>query len=204
MKTFDSDSLDWQKGDDLLPAIIQDAETAAVLMLGYMNKAALEQTLVTQKVTFYSRSKQRLWVKGESSGHYLNLVSIQQDCDNDTLLIQAQPQGPTCHLGTPTCFAEAVTPIWQILQQLETVIKQRARDQDQASYSVTLLQTGINRVAQKVGEEAVETVIASLAENDDKLCSELADLFYHILVLLQLRELSLSQVLAVLQSRFKG
>ena len=201
MSPFNSNILDWEKDRGLLPAVVQDANTGTVLMLGYMNKVALETTLKTKKVTFFSRSRQALWVKGETSGNYLNLISIAADCDNDSLLITANPDGPTCHLNTPSCFKNNDNHSWQILPHLEAVIAQRKNALPHDSYTSALINEGINKVAQKVGEEAVETVIAALKENDKSLCNEMADLLYHALVLLQCRELSIADVLAVLKSR---
>lgn len=194
-------AIDWEKCQGLVPAIIQHAKTAEVLMLGYMNREALQQTLDTKKVTFFSRTKQRLWVKGETSGNYLQLVSITQDCDQDSLLIQVNPQGNTCHLDKPTCFEETTLTDWQFLSTLEKTIDQRACELPDSSYTASLIKKGIHAVSQKVGEEGVETVIAALAESDDKLCNEAADLIYHLLVLLRLRKLSLHDVIAILRKR---
>lgn len=194
-------TIDWEKCQGLVPAIIQHAKTAEVLMLGYMNREALQQTLDTKKVTFFSRTKQRLWVKGETSGNYLQLVGITQDCDQDSLLIQVNPQGNTCHLDKPTCFEETTPTDWQFLSTLEKIIDQRACELPDNSYTASLIKKGIHAVSQKVGEEGVETVIAALAESDDKLCNEAADLIYHLLVLLRLRKLSLHDVIAVLRKR---
>lgn len=194
-------AIDWEKCQGLVPAIIQHAKTAEVLMLGYMNREALQQTLETKKVTFFSRSKQRLWVKGETSGNYLQLIRITQDCDQDTLLVQVNPQGNTCHLDKPTCFTQTNLTDWQFLSTLEKTIEQRARELPDGSYTASLMKKGIHAVSQKVGEEGVETVIAALAESDDKLCNEVADLLYHVLVLLRLRKLSLHDVIAILKKR---
>ena len=190
--------LDWNKQNGLLPAIVQDADTGQVLMLGYMNADALEETLRSRKVTFYSRSRNRLWTKGESSGHYLALDSIDADCDNDSLLVQARPQGPTCHLQRSSCFAEAPR---HFLAELEQRIAARRTADPQASYSRRLMDKGLPKVAQKVGEEAVETVIAALAEDKPALLNESADLLYHLLVLLQCKDVALAEVIAVLKQR---
>lgn len=190
--------LDWNKQNGLLPAIVQDADTGQVLMLGYMNADALEETLRSRKVTFFSRSRNRLWTKGESSGHYLALDSIDADCDNDSLLVQARPQGPTCHLQRSSCFAEAPR---HFLAELEQRIAARRTADPQASYSRRLMDKGVPKVAQKVGEEAVETVIAALAEDKPALLNESADLLYHLLVLLQCKDVALAEVIAVLKQR---
>lgn len=190
--------LDWNKQNGLLPAIVQDADTGQVLMLGYMNADALEETLRSRKVTFFSRSRNRLWTKGESSGHYLALDSIDADCDNDSLLVQARPQGPTCHLQRISCFAEAPR---HFLAELEQRIAARRSADPQASYSRRLMDKGLPKVAQKVGEEAVETVIAALAEDKPALLNESADLLYHLLVLLQCKDVALTEVIAVLKQR---
>lgn len=173
-------ALDWSKGDGLLPAVVQDADTGRVLMLAYMNSQALEQTLGTGKVTFWSRSRRRLWTKGETSGNTLALVSVEADCDGDALLVQARPAGPTCHLGRTSCFAgapAAFTP------ELQRVIAQRAQDGKEGSYTRQLMDAGQARIAQKVGEEGVEVALAAVASGD--LIEESADLIYHLLVLLQ-------------------
>jgi phosphoribosyl-ATP pyrophosphohydrolase/phosphoribosyl-AMP cyclohydrolase len=204
--SLDLGRIDFGKGDGLVPAIVQDADTAAVLMLGYMNREALEQTLARRRAVFYSRSQQRLWEKGETSGHTMDVVDVAVDCDNDTLLVTARPRGPACHNGTLTCFGDeprtAVTDI-AFLAKLESVIAQRATDKPEASYTARLLAKGINRVAQKVGEEGVETALAGASETDDKLVAESADLVFHLLVLLRARGLSLAQVVRQLESRHK-
>jgi len=192
------DQLDWTKQNGLLPAIVQDADTGQVLMLGYMNADALAETLRSRKVTFFSRSRNRLWTKGESSGHVLSLESIEADCDNDSLLVQARPQGPTCHLQRDSCFPAAPR---YFLAELERRIAARRTADPQASYSRRLMDKGLPKVAQKVGEEAVETVIAALAEDKTALCNESADLLYHLLVLLQCRDVALAEVIAVLKKR---
>ena len=188
----------------LIPAIIQDSETKAVLMLGYMNEEAFAKTQATQKVTFYSRSKQRLWTKGEESGNFLNLVSIKNDCDNDTLLIQVRPVGPTCHNGTGTCWAEDNQPNYGFISTLEQTIKTRRDNADaEKSYVASLFEKGINKIAQKVGEEAVEVVIEAKDNNDDLFLSESADLLFHYLILLQAKGFQMNDVIEVLKTRQK-
>ena len=188
----------------LIPAIIQDSETKAVLMLGYMNEEALAKTQATQKVTFYSRSKQRLWTKGEESGNFLNLVSIKNDCDNDTLLIQVRPVGPTCHNGTGTCWAEDNQPNYGFISTLEQTIKTRRDNADaEKSYVASLFEKGINKIAQKVGEEAVEVVIEAKDNNDELFLSESADLLFHYLILLQAKGFQMNDVIEVLKTRQK-
>jgi phosphoribosyl-AMP cyclohydrolase / phosphoribosyl-ATP pyrophosphohydrolase len=194
--------LDWQKGDGLLPAIIQDADTQQVLMLGYMNAAALEHTLATKRVTFFSRSKNRLWTKGESSGHFLDLVSVEGDCDNDTLLVRARPNGPTCHRGTCSCFGEGDGASGVgFLAQLERTVNQRISSGDEKSYTAKLVREGVKRVAQKVGEEGVETALAATAGDNVELANEAADLLFHLIVLLRTKGLSLQDALSVLEKR---
>lgn len=189
---------------ELIPAIIQDATTKNVLMLGYMNEEAYQKTLETKKVTFFSRSKQRLWTKGEESGHFLNLVDIKNDCDKDTLLIQANPVGPTCHTGSDTCWNEVNTQNFGFLSQLEDVIKSRRESADsETSYVASLFKKGINKIAQKVGEEAVEVVIEAKDNNDDLFLEESADLLFHYLILLQAKGYTLEAVTKVLQKRHK-
>lgn len=188
----------------LIPAIIQDNETKSVLMLGYMNAEAYQKTIDTQKVTFYSRSKQRLWTKGEESGNFLNLVSIKNDCDDDTLLIQVNPVGPTCHNGTDTCWAEENKSDYGFISHLENTIKVRRKNADsEKSYVASLFEKGINKIAQKVGEEAVEVVIEAKDDNDDLFLSESADLLFHYLILLQAKGFQLQDVINVLKSRQK-
>ncbi len=200
----DVGSLDFAKGEGLLPAVIQHAGTGAVLMVGYMNKDALRETLLRGHVVFYSRSKQRLWEKGETSGHFLELVSVRTDCDRDALLITAWPRGPVCHVGTQTCFGnEPATPAETLsfLGTLETVIAKRAAEQPEGSYTARLFAQGQRRIAQKVGEEGVEVALAAVAEADDKVVRESADLIYHLLVMLKHRGLSLESVVAELRAR---
>lgn len=188
----------------LIPAIIQDIETKNVLMLGFMNAEAYKKTIDTQKVTFYSRSKQRLWTKGEESGNFLNLVDIKNDCDNDTLLIQVKPVGPTCHKGTDTCWATENNQDYGFITNLENTIKTRRENADsEKSYVASLFQLGINKIAQKVGEEAIEVVIEAKDNNDDFFLSESADLLFHYLILLQAKGFQLNDVVDVLKSRQK-
>lgn len=185
----------------LIPAIIQDANTNNVLMLGYMNQEAFDKTRATKKVTFYSRSKKRLWTKGEESGNFLNLVSIQNDCDEDTLLIKVIPSGPTCHNGTDTCWGEENSNSLAFLTQLELVIKQRRESGDEKSYVNDLFKKGINKIAQKVGEEAVEVVIEAKDNNNELFLNESADLLFHYLILLQAKNYQLKDVVEVLKDR---
>lgn len=197
--------IDFSKnGDGLVPAIIQDAQTKNVLMLGYMDEAAYKQTVETKKVTFYSRTKKRLWTKGEESGNFLHLVSVKNDCDKDTLLVLVSPEGPTCHKGTGTCWAEENTESFGFLSSLENVITDRIENADtQKSYVASLLASGINKVAQKVGEEAVEVVIEAKDDNEELFLSESADLLFHYLLLLQAKGHKLSDVVNVLKGRHK-
>ncbi|OBQ52483.1 bifunctional phosphoribosyl-AMP cyclohydrolase/phosphoribosyl-ATP diphosphatase HisIE [Tamlana sp. s12] len=188
----------------LVPAIIQDATTAKVLMLGYMNEESYQKTIETNKVTFFSRSKQRLWTKGEESGNFLNLVSIKNDCDNDSLLIQVNPVGPTCHKGTDTCWAEENKASYGFFSTLENVIAERVANKDtKKSYVASLFDKGINKVAQKVGEEAVETVIEAMDNNDELFLYESADLLFHYLMLLQAKGFTLKDIEAELKGRHK-
>jgi phosphoribosyl-ATP pyrophosphohydrolase/phosphoribosyl-AMP cyclohydrolase len=197
------DSLAWEKMDGLIPAIVQDAFDGRVLMQGYMNKDALKVTLESGQVTFWSRSRQQLWTKGETSRHYLDLVDIHPDCDSDSLLIRARQEGPTCHLGLDTCFdTEArVIPELAFLADLERVIIQRDNERPVDSYTTKLLEAGIKRIAQKVGEEGVETALAAAAGDDEELLNESADLIYHLLVLLRSRKLELGSLVEVLKIR---
>ena len=201
MIDFDATTLDWTKGDGLLPAIVQHWRSGAVLMLGYMNAQALAQTCKSEKVTFFSRSKQRLWTKGESSGNSLSLKSLHADCDNDTILVMADPQGPTCHLGTASCFGDAAAPPLAFLAVLDELIAQRDRERPQGSYTTRLFEQGVRRIAQKVGEEGVETALAAVVEDDTALLGESADLIYHLLILLRARKLDLDAVSDILRSR---
>lgn len=188
----------------LIPAIIQDSETKSVLMLGYMNAESYQKTLDTKKVTFFSRSKQRLWTKGEESGNFLNLVDIKNDCDNDTLLIQVKPEGPTCHTGSDTCWQKSNNQEYGFLSKLENTIKTRRENADsEKSYVASLFKLGINKIAQKVGEEAVEVVIEAKDDNDDLFLDESADLLFHYLILLQAKGFILNDVVQVLKNRQK-
>ncbi|HEA29297.1 MAG TPA: bifunctional phosphoribosyl-AMP cyclohydrolase/phosphoribosyl-ATP diphosphatase HisIE [Leeuwenhoekiella sp.] len=190
--------------DGLVPAIIQDAKTKNVLMLGYMNEEAFLKTNELKKVTFYSRSKKRLWTKGEESGNFLELVTIKNDCDNDTLLITVNPAGPTCHTGTDTCWGGENKQDFGFFTELEHVIADRKKNSDNdASYVSSLFRKGINKIAQKVGEEAVETVIEAKDDNDDLFLNESADLLFHYLILLQAKGFTLSAIEKVLLDRKK-
>lgn len=196
-------NIDFDKGDGLVPVIVQDSITRQVLMLGYMNAEAYEQTSQTKKVTFFSRSKNRLWTKGEESGNFLNVIDIQVDCDADTLLIQAKPEGPTCHMGTDTCWGEKNTDNYGFLSHLEKTIAERRTEDSDTSYTASLFKKGINKIAQKVGEEAVEVVIEAKDDNDDLFLNESADLLFHYLILLQAKGFSLEDVVGVLKERHK-
>lgn len=188
----------------LIPAIIQDSETKTVLMLGYMNAESYQKTLDTKKVTFFSRSKQRLWTKGEESGNFLNLVDIKNDCDNDTLLIQVKPEGPTCHTGSDTCWQESNNQEYGFISKLEKTITLRRENADsEKSYVASLFKLGINKIAQKVGEEAIEVVIEAKDDNDDLFLNESADLLFHYLILLQAKGFQLNDVVEILKGRKK-
>jgi phosphoribosyl-ATP pyrophosphohydrolase/phosphoribosyl-AMP cyclohydrolase len=193
--------IDFKKGDGLVPVIIQDSNTLQILMLGYMNEEALSKTQSEGKVTFFSRSKNRLWTKGEESGNFLFVKEIYADCDNDTLLIKAEPFGPTCHTGSKSCFKEETAK--GFLYELESVISKRIDSNDENSYTNKLYQKGINKVAQKVGEEAVELVIEAKDNNDELFKGEAADLLYHFLILLKAKGMKLEDIEAVLKSRVK-
>ncbi|GAB4191348.1 MAG: bifunctional phosphoribosyl-AMP cyclohydrolase/phosphoribosyl-ATP diphosphatase HisIE [Wenzhouxiangellaceae bacterium] len=201
MTSIDSSQADWDKGHGLLPAIIQDVDTAQVLMLGYMNEAALQQTQDSGWVTFFSRSKQRLWTKGETSGHRLATVNVALDCDRDTLLVQARRTGPVCHLGSRTCWGGEAPAGIGFIGELSAIIRQRADQQADSSYTSQLLQRGLPRIAQKVGEEGVEAALAAVCGDADELTGEAADLIYHLLVLLQARGLSINQICECLAQR---
>ncbi|MDO6596740.1 bifunctional phosphoribosyl-AMP cyclohydrolase/phosphoribosyl-ATP diphosphatase HisIE [Oceanihabitans sp. 2_MG-2023] len=198
-------NIDFNKNNDgLVPAIIQDATTKNVLMLGYMNAEALEKTKETNKITFFSRTKQRLWTKGEESGNFLNLVDLKLDCDNDTLLIQVNPIGPTCHTGSGTCWNQENQDDFAFISKLENTIESRVNDgNSEKSYVASLFASGINKVAQKVGEEAVEVVIEAMDNNDDLFLNESADLLFHYLMLLQAKGFKLKDIVSVLKSREK-
>jgi phosphoribosyl-ATP pyrophosphohydrolase/phosphoribosyl-AMP cyclohydrolase len=200
----DVGSLDWTKGNGLLPAVVQHARTGRVLMLGYMNDAALRETLALGRVVFYSRSRETLWTKGGTSGNFLNVVDVSTDCDRDTLLVLADPIGPTCHKGTESCFAEAAPTDAQrlaFLGLLENIITNRIADRPEGSYTARLFAKGPGRIAQKVGEEGVETALAAVSRDDSGLISESADLLFHLMVLLKSRELTLERVVEELKAR---
>jgi phosphoribosyl-AMP cyclohydrolase / phosphoribosyl-ATP pyrophosphohydrolase len=204
MKPEQIDQLAWMKNDGLLPAVVQDAQTSQVLMLGYMNRDALRETLANKRVTFYSRSKARLWTKGETSGHFLDVVNVAADCDNDTLLITARAHGPTCHNGTQSCFGDQINSESRqlaFLNRLESVIAQRLADRPEGSYTARLWAQGPTRIAQKVGEEGVEVALAAVTQADDRLISESADLLFHLALLLKSRNLSLNAVVHELERR---
>lgn len=195
------DALAWDKMDNLLPAIVQHATSGKVLMQGYMNREALEVTLEQRKVTFFSRSKQRLWQKGESSGNTLNLVEIGADCDQDSIIALANPVGPTCHTGTESCYFDNTPPAFTFLADLEQVLAARKGADPESSYTAKLYQKGIKRIAQKVGEEGVETALAATVKDLDELKNEAADLLYHLTVLLQASNLEMADVIDVLKAR---
>lgn len=195
------DGLDWNKGDGLLPVVVQDADTLTVLMLGYANAESLALTLATGYMTFYSRSKQRLWTKGESSGNVLAVVAVRIDCDSDTLLVSARPAGPTCHTGSESCFAQAPG---NFLGRLDALVLQREQQRPAGSYTTTLFEGGTRRIAQKVGEEGVETALAGVVQDDAALLGESADLLFHLIVLLRARGLSLDDAVQVLATRHAG
>ncbi|MEQ9886340.1 bifunctional phosphoribosyl-AMP cyclohydrolase/phosphoribosyl-ATP diphosphatase HisIE [Pectobacterium zantedeschiae] len=192
--------LDWEKTDGMLPVVVQHAVSGEVLMLGYMNQEALQATEESGKVTFFSRTKQRLWTKGESSGHFLNVVSITPDCDNDTLLILVNPIGPTCHLGTSSCFSPAASD-WTFLYQLEQLLAERKHADPDSSYTARLYASGTKRIAQKVGEEGLEAALAATVHDREELTNEAADLMYHLLVLLQDQDLDLATIINRLKER---
>ena len=191
-------SLDWERGGGLVAAVVQDAASGRVLMLGYMNPEALEETRRSGLVTFYSRSRRRLWTKGESSGNALEVVSLSRDCDGDALLVQARPRGPTCHTGARSCFEEAPAGT---LDRLDALVAAREQARPPGSYTTSLFAAGVRRIAQKVGEEGVETALAAVAQDDDALLGEAADLTYHLLVLLRARGLGLQDLCAALESK---
>ena len=198
---MDKVKIDFEKGNGLVPVIIQHYQTNTVLMLGYMNKEALEETKEIGKATFFSRSKNRLWTKGETSGNHLIVKDILIDCDQDTILIKADPIGPTCHTGSDTCFNEVVKPNDDFLYQLEEIIADRKNNPTDKSYTASLFQKGINKIAQKVGEEATEVVIEAMDNNRELLKEETSDLLYHLLVLLAEKEIPLSEISEVLRKR---
>ena len=196
-------NLDFDKVGGLIPAIIQDNETNKVLMLGYMNQEALDNTKELGKVTFYSRTKQRLWTKGEESGNFLKVISIQEDCDQDTLLIKVNPVGPVCHTGADTCFNEENREDIMFFKHLQRFIEKRHQEMPEGSYTTSLFQSGVNRMAQKVGEEAIESVIEACNGTDDRLIYESADMLYHLIVLLTSKGLSIEDLSRELQKRHK-
>lgn len=195
---FDPGAIDWTKQDGLIAAIVQDAATSRVLMLGYMDREAFERTVRTRQATFYSRTRQRLWTKGEASGNVLDVVDLQLDCDGDTLLVLAHPRGPTCHLARESCFPQAPG---DFLVEIDRLVARRAEDRPAGSYTTRLLESGVRRIAQKLGEEGVETALAAVAQNDAALAGEAADLLYHLIVLLRARGLSLADAVEVLRVR---
>lgn len=206
MQACDIDKLDWTKAGGLIPAVVQHALSGAVLMLGYMNREALAETLARGRVVFYSRTRKRLWEKGETSGHRLDVASVSADCDRDALLVLAHPRGPVCHTGTPTCFASAPASAagkLAFLAELQKIIARRIADKPQGSYSARLWAAGPSRIAQKIGEEGVEVALAAAAEEDPRIISESADLLYHLLLLLESRGLSLADVAQALASRHR-
>jgi len=200
-ETVDIESIDWQKGNGLVPAIVQQPLSGQVLMLGYMNREAFEKTQETGRVTFYSRSRNTLWTKGETSGNYLDLKAMYLDCDNDTLLVSANPQGPVCHTGADTCFPASAESDLTFLAQLDALIAERDRQRPDKSYTTQLFVAGTARIAQKVGEEAVETALAAVTGDEAALLDESADLFYHLLVLLRARGLNLAALSQRLRAR---
>ncbi len=195
--------LDFDKFNGLIPAIIQDARSNKVLMLGFMNKEAYEKTVNEKLVTFYSRTRQRLWTKGEESGNFLDVIEIREDCDNDTILVKVQPRGPVCHTGADTCFFEQNTQVFDFILYLQDLIDSRKKELPEGSYTTKLFKTGLNKIAQKVGEEAVELVIEAKDNNDDLFLNEAADLLFHYLVLLSAKNFRIEDVIKVLEKRHK-
>ncbi len=201
---MNANEIDFNKGGGLVPAIVQDADTLRVLMLGYMNEEALQRTLATGNVSFWSRTRQTLWTKGETSGNFLRLVDIKDDCDHDTLLVKARPQGPVCHTGAPTCWGEenAGNPLL-FLSELSDFVEQRRREMPEGSYTTSLFRDGLNRMAQKVGEEALELVIEATNGTDDRLVYEGSDMLYHLIVLLTSKGLRIEDMARELEKRHK-
>jgi phosphoribosyl-AMP cyclohydrolase / phosphoribosyl-ATP pyrophosphohydrolase len=195
--------MNFEKGGGLITAVIQDAHTDKVLMVGYMNEEAMQKTITENKVCFFSRTKNRLWTKGEESGNFLNVIKIIEDCDQDTLLIKALPAGPTCHTGADTCFNEENKGKAAFLNKLKSVIKQRKEAMDEASYTASLFKKGINKIAQKVGEEAVELVIEAKDNDQNLFKNEAADLLFHYLILLEAKSVDFDEIIDVLQERHK-
>lgn len=207
MKLDEIAALDWSKSDGLIPALVQDARSGQVLMFAYMNRESLRITLAEKRVTFFSRSRNRLWTKGETSGHWLNVVDVVADCDKDSLLVLANPAGPTCHLGTQSCFGDEVETDAagvSFLMRLEATIAQRISARPEGSYTARLWSEGPTRIAQKVGEEGVEVALAAVTQEDERLVSESADLLYHLALLLKSRNLSLTTVVRELEQRHKS
>ena len=203
LSAADIDSLAWEKMGGLIPAVVQDVHSGLVLTVAYMNPEALKATFESGFATFYSRSKQRLWMKGETSGNRLKLVEVRADCDDDALLIVAEPEGPTCHTGTRSCFAnDAKGAPW--LGELSRIVAERASSGDEASYTASLLSKGVEKIAQKIGEEGVEVSLAAVTRDNDGIAEEAADLLYHLAVLLQAKGMSWEDVSAVLRSRHRG
>lgn len=196
-------NINFEKGNGLVPCVIQDSSTFQVLMLGYMNREAVDRTIISRKVTFYSRSKNRIWEKGEESGNYLEMVSMKLDCDNDALLITVNPRGSTCHTGKKTCWSDEKSTGYGVIERLENVIADRMKNPAKKSYISDLVNKGINKIAQKVGEEAVEVILESKDNNGDLFLNESADLFFHYLILLQAKGYKLDDVLLVLSNREK-
>jgi phosphoribosyl-ATP pyrophosphohydrolase/phosphoribosyl-AMP cyclohydrolase len=203
MPDINLDKIDWDKGDGLVPAIVQNSDNGQVLMLAYMDRAALAQTISSKKVTFFSRSKNRLWTKGETSGNWLDYICGEMDCDADTLLIQARPQGPSCHTGSVTCFNDQTPSNIGFLDQLGRLIAERHKTMPEGSYTTSLFSEGKARIAQKVGEEGVELALARMKDDSAEMASEAADLLFHMMVLLEDAGLSLADAINVLQDRHK-
>ena len=203
MPDIDLDKIDWDKGDGLVPAIVQNTDNGQILMLAYMDRAALAQTISSKKVTFFSRSKNRLWTKGETSGNWLDYISGEMDCDADTILIQARPQGPSCHTGSVTCFNDQTPSNIGFLDQLGRLIAERHKTMPKGSYTTSLFTEGKARIAQKVGEEGVELALARMKDDSADMANEAADLLFHMMVLLEDAGLSLADAITVLQDRHK-
>ena len=203
MPNINLDEIDWDKGEGLVPAIVQNNDNGQILMLAYMNRAALAHTISSKKVTFFSRSKNRLWTKGETSGNWLDYISGEMDCDADTLLIQARPQGPSCHTGSVTCFNDQTLSNISFLEQLGTLIAERHKTMPGGSYTTSLFAEGKARIAQKVGEEGVELALARMKDDSAEMANEAADLLFHMMVLLEDAGLSLADAINVLQDRHK-
>ena len=203
MPDINLDKIDWDKGQGLVPAIVQNIDNGQILMLAYMDRAALAQTISSKKVSFFSRSKNRLWTKGETSGNWLDFISGEMDCDADTLLIQARPQGPSCHTGSVTCFNDQTPSNIGFLDQLATLISERHKTMPEGSYTTSLFAEGKARIAQKVGEEGVELALARMKDDGAEMANEAADLLFHMMVLLEDAGLSLTNAISVLQNRHK-